>query len=422
MKNRILAILTILSVLASATPALAARSHRSRPAVRDSSESRRLVTEGVAALRAQRFTQAVSLFENATRADSSSAEAFYRLGGAYYQRAFQRGTPEKADRDDAQAAVDAYQTAIALDSSLESVSSPYLLHHGMGLCLQALGRTEEALDAYKKATAAAPGNPMPNLYAAALRYSMRDFDRSQANLELSARRALKLKAYPALAKLVRGNEIFSAMMSAPQNRTVLDLYDQVQAGVISEDEAHGRLSGTVEYRDALRDVPTSADRPAALDAPRVDPRVQDALDRANGQYGAQRFREAVDSYQEALDADARKGTLDAVQRSVVYEKIGSAYRQLGLAGEAIRVLENAVAELPQNSAAYYQLSLCYAISGRLALSLSALNRSLENAASVAELRQTMLLARTDNELEPIRDLPKFREILKTHTGKLSAKR
>jgi|GEM_PF-2380671 tetratricopeptide (TPR) repeat protein len=420
-----LVLLSIASILA-ALPATAAgtRTSKGSSSVQsaDARQSATLLEQGALALKSHQFSQAVTLFEQATRADSSSSEAFFRLGNSYYQRGFQRGTPEKADKNDAQNAVDALQSALTLDPKLRRVSDPYLLNLDMGLCLQALGRNEQALDSYKKASAAAQKNPMPELYTALLRAKMRDFERSSSSLESGVRRARRIDAYPALAKLVRRDGIFSSLLSVPQNKTVLDLYDAVQSGTLTEDEAHGRLIGTVEYRDSLRDIPSSEDRPSSLDSRRVNDRVQSAVDRGHGAYKAQRFREAIDAYTEALAKDERKGTLDAVQRSIVRERLGSSYRQLGMTAESAKTLENAVEEAPQASGAYYQLAMTYAVSGRLSLSLSALNKALENAATVPDLRQTLLLARADSELEPLRDLPRFRDILRDHSQKLTAKK
>ncbi|HAH06785.1 MAG TPA: hypothetical protein DCM05_09715 [Elusimicrobia bacterium] len=379
-----------------------------------------LLEQGSQALRQQQYSQAIAVFEKATRADSSSAEAFFKLGDAYYQRAFQRGTPDKADKDDAQNATEAYEAALALDPDLKAVTNPYLLHHGLALSQQALGRYDEALSNFRKATQISPRNPMPNLYAAALRWRMQDFEMSSANLEVSVQRARKARMYPALAKLVRTNALFTDLLAAPKNQVILESYDAVAAGTLDEREARARIEGASSYRDSLTNERSR--RPAALEAPQVDPKVQEALDRANGQYQAQLFHEAIASYDEALDIDSRKGTLDSIQRTLVYSKMGASYRQQGLAPEAIRLLERAVEEVPQNSEAYYELALSYSVSGRLALAMSALSKAFDNAATLADQRKTLLLARTDSELEPLRDLPKFQELIKSRAKKLSARK
>lgn len=379
-----------------------------------------LLEQGSQALRQQQVSQAIGLFEKATRTDSSSAEAFFKLGDAYYQRAFQSGTPDKADKDDAQNAAEAYEAALALDPALKTVSNPYLLHHGLALCQQALGRYDEALTNFRKATQVSPSNPMPNLYAAALRWRMKDYEMSSANLEVSVQRARKARMYPALAKLVRTNALFADLLSAPKNQVLLESYDAVAAGTLDEREARARIEGAASYRDSLTNERSL--RRAAVEAPQVDAKVQEALDRANGQYQAQLFHEAIASYDEALDLDSRRGTLDSIQRTLVYSRMGASYRQQGLAPEAIRLLERAVEEVPQNSEAYYELALCYSVSGRLALAMSALTKAFDNAATLADQRKTLLLARTDSELEPLRDLPKFQELIKSRAKKLSARK
>jgi tetratricopeptide (TPR) repeat protein len=420
MKRTITPLLAALIATAALSPSEAARTKgRTSSKAVGSAEAKALIAKGSAAVRENQFSQAIAVLEQATRCDSSSSEAFFRLADAYYRRAFQRGTPEKADRDDAQNAVDAFQTAVSLDSELKGISDPYLLYHGFGLSLQALGRNDEALSAFRSATLASPKNPMPNLYAAALRFQMGDFPMSSMNLEASIKRARSRGVYPALSKLVRTDPLFSGLLAVPKNLALLNAFDSVQAGTLTEGEAGERLAYASQFRDSVRDVPSSAgSRPPSMDAAQsADPQVQEALDLADNHFQSLRFSEAIEEYQKALDLDARKGTLDASAKSLALERLGASYRQLGLASEAVRILERAVSELPQNGQAYYQLSLSYAAAGKLASSLGALNKSLENAATPADLRKTLILARTDSELDPLRDQPRFGEILRNHSAR-----
>jgi tetratricopeptide (TPR) repeat protein len=152
--------------------------------------------------------------------------------------------------------------------------------------------------------------------------------------------------------------------------------------------------------------------------PMQDPEILRQIDAGHLSYHAQTYRDAIESYQAALNADAKKNTLDAVQKSLVYERMGSAYRHLGLSGEALRVLERSVTELPQNSSAYYEMALCYAAGGQLGTSLTYLNKALENSTSQAQLKRTLMMAKTDTELEAARDMERYEAIINTHSAKV----
>ena len=230
--------------------------------------------------------------------------------------------------------------------------------------------------------------------------------------------------YPQLAKMVKENAMFQDLLTLPQNKLIIDVYDSVQDGTLTEAEAKERIRGFTPYRDALIDMPSRSPRfskPTERADPR-DPEVRKFVEEADRAFEHGRYRQAVSAYQDALGADARRGSLDEVNKSRVLEKIGESYRKMGLASEAVRVLRHAVSTMPNNSGAHYQLALCYAMEGELGNSLSALNKALDTASTVPQMRQTLLLARTDAELEGLRDLPKYQEIIKSHSVKFSAMR
>ncbi|MFH1724703.1 MAG: tetratricopeptide repeat protein [Elusimicrobiota bacterium] len=394
-------LLTIMLMLATAVPALAGQAER-------------LVERGVREMNSEEYAGAIKLFERAIRADAGSVEAFFQLGYAHYQRAFLRGSAEKADKEDARRAVEAFETALALEPRLGSLEEPFLLYHSLAQCHEALGRYKPALNAIGKAARASPRNPMPHLYAARLRHKMKNPDMASANLRVSVRRARRVDAYPHLARLIRSDSLFSGLLEIPQNEVILDAYEAVEAGALTEDEAEERIRGFDSLRDSIRDVPTETIS-EALDAPLKDPRVVERLEAADSAYRSQRYREAIDYYDAALMADERKGTLDGRAKARIYERIAASYRHVGLAGEAIDVLEDALTKLPASSSAYYELALCHSLDGRLSDALSYLEKSLKNAYTREQLRKTLLLARTDDEFEPLWDLPRFQQILTSYS-------
>ncbi|MBI5595871.1 MAG: tetratricopeptide repeat protein [Elusimicrobia bacterium] len=385
----------------------------------------KVLAQGRQAERAQQYSRAITIYERATRIDSSSAEAFLHLGNAYFSRAFVHGNGS-VDKDDAQGAVDAYETALGLDPKLASVSNPYTLYHGLSQCHEALGNYGKALASLKGAAKSNPDNPMPHLYGARIRTKLGETDKASANLYWSARRALKLNMYPQLSKLVRTDPMFAGLMGQPRSKVIMESFDAVSRGSLTEEQAKERIraAGTAEdLRDAVRDVPTlSTSRPRSMDIPAVDEAVMARIEDGHRAYEAGAFSDAAAAYHAAVTADKTRGSMDTVMRSLVYERLGSAYRHLGHAGEASRVLSKAVESLPNNSSAHYELALCLAIGGRPGDSLSALNRALDTAATMPQLRKTLIMAKTDPELASIRDLPRFKLIVESHSRKLSARR
>lgn len=366
-------------------------------------------------LKARRYSKAIALLDAAVKADPGSAELFFRLGDARYQKAFRKG-PEKADKKAAADAVSAYEKGLSLDKDKSKDS--YVVYHGLALCYEALNKPAAALEAWRKAAKISPSNPIPYLYAASLRYRMGDSDLSASNLAAGIRRARKINAYPAIARLIRSDAAFSGLLSSPGNQAVLDVYDAVHAGKLREEEAP---RAPADLRDSLRDIPAEAMRepPAAME---LDPRVSQPLSQADYAFQQQKFRAAIDAYKEVLSADKKKGTLDTARKSLIYERIGSSYRQLGLVGEAVRFLEKAVAKMPENSSAHFQLSLSYAAGGKLGSALDSLEDSLKNAATPADLRTILLSARTEPDFQALRVLPEFTRTLSAHSQRLSAKR
>lgn len=387
-------------------------------------KARELVVEGVRSLKALQYNGAISVFQKAIKADAGSAEAFYWLGTAYYQRAFQTGTPDKADAEDSAQAVDALQTAASFDPSMRSIPDPYLLFHSLAQSQEALGRYEESAGNMKMAMKASPNNPMPPLYAAELRYRMRDMKRSAENLHMSVQKARRTNSYRSLAKLIRSHPQFSSLLLVPQNQAILSIYDQVEAGTLTEAQAKEQVEERANYRDSLKDSvkdPSLESRQRIAESPLIDPKVYESMNKANDDFRFRRYRQAIIAYQQALMDDRERGTLDGAAKAVIYENIGSSYRQLGAVAEAVRSLERAAIENPTSSNAYYQMALAYSTAGQFNRAINALDQALKNARTVPELRKTLLMAKTDLELEPVRDLPAFQRILAPHQTRLQAR-
>lgn len=362
---------------------------------------------GLDALEHREYGAAIASFQKAAKIRSDAA-SYFLLGYAHYQRGFQSGAPETADKSDAMETVNAYMMAIAIDPSLSSVNHPHKLYHSLALSYETLGSYEKAVDAYRNAVAADPRNPMLPLYAARLRHKMGELDKSAANFKVALSRARENGQERDLVAQVKSNALFAIMM---ENPAVASQIGAPQPKAISIAEP-GEL---VAMRDSVRDT-----TPAERRVPQIraeDKAVTEALGRANDEFKFRRYRAAIEAYQDALTNNSNSGTMAPSQIAFVYERVGTCYNKLGLAPEAIRFLRKAVQDQPMNSAAHYQLALAYSVTGHFQDSIKALKESFKSAPSNGELRKMMLLAKTDSELEPVRDLPTFQGMIAEYSDR-----
>ena len=164
-------------------------------------------------------------------------------------------------------------------------------------------------------------------------------------------------------------------------------------------------------RDALASMRPDESRARVIAAAAPDPRVQQWLEEADGDFKFRKYRRAAMEYQQVLKLDGTRGSLGAAERGRIHQNIGVGYRMLGLTMEAVQSLERSAQEMPDSSATYYQLALALSTQGQFTSSLHALELALQHAHSNSDLRMTLLLAKTDSELEPLRDLPGYQRLL-----------
>jgi len=379
-----------------------------------------LVDAGLASLARKDYTAAIDDFTRAVRSKGSSAD-YFLLGYAYYQRGFLTGDPDTADKQDAVEAINAYTTAQALDPKLRGVTEPYKLYHSLGLCYEALGNYDKAIDAYRKAFTAAPNNAMLPLYAARLRFRMNDTKKAANNLDLALKKAKERGQLKGLLSMLEKDPLFSVMLTSDESLAVAKRYDPraraPETAVVASAAGTPMAQATGVMRDSIKNAgPAANDRYAALR--RQDRDVLDALSAANDQLKFRKYREAVNGYNDALALNRKSGILNPTEVAFIYEKIGTAYNKLGLSDTAIQALRRCVEQAPMDTAAHYQLSLAYAVLGRYQDSVHALSDALKSAPTTAELRRFTLLAKTDSELEGVRDLPAFKAVLDENRSRL----
>lgn len=384
--------------------------------------SRQFLAQGLRQSQRGRHAAAVAKLRKAAELDGSSAAVFFHLGNAHYQMAFRSGKPGPGDMEDVREAESAFQTAMALDPALASLESPYLLYHELALCYQALEKYGEALSMFDRAMRVAPSNPMPAVYTARLYHGMGDPSKSAASLEIGIQRARRVGNFHSLKQLLRSNPGFSLLTQAPENRAVLDAYDQVEQGLLTEAQAREKLEDAAEYRDSLRNASPSELRKKALQVPRQSSRLLARINEGDMNLKFRSFQAAIAEYQAALEEDGGNEALDPALKSRVLRNMGVAYRHLGQASEAVKVLGEVLRDPQLGASAYYQLALVYSVTGRYTHAINALDRSLREAPNQQELRQTMLLAKTDPELDPIRDRPEFQKMLEPYSRRMKSAR
>lgn len=377
--------------------------------------SQELIRMGLSSLDARDYVGAIAAFKQATRLDKNDSGAFFLLGYAHYQKGFQGGAPSSASRQDAVETIAAYTTALALDPRLSKVSAPYKLYHSMALSYEALESNDKAVECYRKAFEAAPHNPMLPLYAARLRLRMGETAKAASNLALSFRTASAQDKQAAIVKILKTDPNFSTMMAEPSLKKIAAQYD---AGV--DLAASAKTAPDADLRDSVRSAPDA--RRQIIEAPQQDPAVMKLLTAADDEYNFRRFRDAIDAYNATLRENQRTGTLSVTQLSMVYERMGTAYNKLGNSAAAIRALQYSLQQMPFNASANYQLALAYSVAGKFTQSLRALSEALKNAPSEGERRKLMLLAKTDSELDPLRDLPGFHGMMSEYSERLQASR
>jgi tetratricopeptide (TPR) repeat protein len=448
-----IAVAIIALLLAPGAQAKARKTVAKRHAV-SAGQTSALVSAGLESLERKEYSAAIASFSKAARAKGDGG-TYFLLGYAYYQRGFMAGDPDRADKQDAVETVNAYSTALALDPTLSQVTQPYKLYHSMAMSYESLGSYEKAVDAYKKAFQAAPHNPMLPLYAARLRYRMNDMKKSAANLDLALSMAKKEGKAKALVNLVETDPKFSMMLANDAHLAALRKYDPsasasaapasaptASPAAFAQTAGYGiafaapnpaptvaasaqtavalRDTNPAGIRDSVRGTAPSDDRAGALRAQDKD--VLDALAAANDEFKFRNYRPAINGYNDALALNVGSGILNPTQAAFINERIGTAYNKLGQSAEAIHALRQCVQMAPMDSAAHYQLALAYAVLGRYQESIHAVGETLNSAPSTGELKKYMLLAKTDSELEGVRDLPAFKATLDEHRSRALAVR
>ncbi len=407
----------LLAALLLTPTAAQAKSHKkaskAKPSV-NAAEAKALVKAGLSQLEDKNYDAAISNFSKATKEGSDSA-AYFLLGYAHYQRGFRAGAPETADKEDAMQTINAYAMAVTLDPELQSVSEPYRLYHSLALSYEAVKSYDKAIESYKMAFSAAPENPLLPLYASRLRYRMGDVAKSASNLALSLKKAKAVNKDKALVKMVKTNPLFSTILGSQENQDVLRQFEGGKEVSVAQVFTAGE-----EVRDSVRSVPSDSRAQMMAGAlPAAHPAVMEQLASADEQFRFRRYSAAIDLYNEAIKLDERAASMSPTQLSVVYERMGTSYNKMGNSAQAVRSLQRSLQQMPGNAAAHYQIALAYAVAGKSSESVRALSETFNSAPSAGELKRYILLAKTDIELDAVRDNQGYTSLISQYADRLA---
>jgi tetratricopeptide (TPR) repeat protein len=385
------------AVLLAAPPASAAPA---RP------EVKALLKKGLAAMERRDFASAIKTFSKASALGPDS-RALFLLGYAHSQRGSQRASASAADKRDALEAVSAYSQALAIDPELKVIADKSRFYRSLAWGHETSGSFEAAADAYRSALAAAPKNPMIGLQLARVYSRLGDPVRAAESLQASLDAARELGQETLILNTVRRNPKYSSMLAYPDVAAVV--VDETASSGVLVAQAAGVSRGE-ELRDAVRDPGPALSRGLAS-MPLPDPAVTGAVSQGDENFKFRQYRGAINAYEAAARLDSRTQTLSPTQRAILYERLGTAYNRLGLTLEAVLPLQRSLQAAPQNPAAHYQLALAYSVSGRFKEALRALDAAFRCAPSKGEMRRYMILAKSDLELEPLRDMGSFNSLL-----------
>ena len=379
-------------------PAGAAVKTAKKASPKTNPEVQRLMSEGLGDLQRGEYSAAITALNTAVR-KQGSVSTYFLLGWAHYQRGFKQGSVETADRDDAQSAIDAYGMAVSIDPKLKDLPDASRLYFSLALCDEAVEANDKALEAYKSALRLAPNKALIPLHAARLRLKMKDEDKAMSNLTMAMDKARKAGKETALLTAVQRDPSFAPIMANQAMRRMLGVAAPAKNTMVASNmDVRGE-----EMRDSVRDTPR-------VSAPAQDPAVLDKIAQGDVEFKFRRYQNAVAFYDEALSMNTKRLTLSADQVAGLYEKIGTSYNKVGSAQQAIPSLQKALQQNPMNSGAHYQIALAYAMDGQTGASLHALKECFGSTGNPTELRRYVLLAKTDVELEAVRDLPGFTQV------------
>jgi tetratricopeptide (TPR) repeat protein len=288
-----------------------------------------------------RYPEAETSFKKLIALDPGSAEARADLGELYLVGLKK---PKPAE--------EAYRAAIARDAK-------YLRAYlGLAGALAAQRRIDDAVAVYRQAEALAPTDPTPPHSLARLYASQAKFDLALAELD----KAIKIDPKFLPAHLERGD----LLLAKNDIDGAIAAYRAGAATVKEPAILYFRMG--VAFQGAQR---WSDAENAYLEAVKHEPRMFGAYN--NLAFMAASRKERLN---DAL-AWANKAIEISPKTSTLYDTLGWVYRARGELDLAVKALERAIADTPQQPNFRYHLGVVYAEQGKKKEAIAALQKALE---------------------------------------------
>jgi len=314
--------------------------------------------------------------------------------------------------------------------------------------LENAGRPAAAIRKIRRAIRADRHDPFLYLHASRLRLKMGDRERSAGNLHYAIRRARREGSYARLAEEVRSKAEYALIFASRKNRNILELYDSVEKGEMTEAQARRRILTPDDLRDALAGLagagaeafqtPVSAPSTEAgvddmavreaienaiADLPEQPSvvcatsgcgreRLNDAIARGDRAFEEGRYEDAAGNYELALTISELGSDLDARKRARIFKRVGVCMRRMGLLDESVKLLLVATKVLPHSSSAAYELAATYALLGEDKKAVGQLKKVFKKANRTGRVDRLVTHLRADLDFETLMNYSRYEKLVK----------
>jgi tetratricopeptide (TPR) repeat protein len=309
------------------------------------------------------------------------------------------------------------------------------------------GHLDAAMKQLRLAIRLDRSDPEPFLQATRVRHKMGDREKAAGNLYFAVQRARRAGEYAAFAERVRTDEDYKGVLGDSGNSRVLDLFDAVDGGLMTEADAKARLRKPEPLRDALAGI---AGPSAALRAP-VTPipsqllppggktvrkplrtpaettticakgcsktRLDDLLSRAELSFGEGRYEDAAAQFELSLTLAELGDGMTEQRRGKTFERIGVSLRRMGLVRESITPLKAATRYLKGGTSAELQLAASYSKLGDERRSLKMLRRVFKKATAARASDVMVARIQADPEFSAITGSPRYEDLVARYRGR-----
>ncbi len=317
--------------------------------------------------------------------------------------------------------------------------------------LENAGRPKAAIRKISRAIRADRQAPAFYLHASRLRIKMGDWERSAGNLHYAIRRARREGAYAGMAEEVRSKGEYALILTSGKNRNILELYDAVEKGEMTEAEARRRILTPDDMRDALAglagadaealQIPVLAPSEAVEDVAAIEAddnaieelpeqiqvvcatggcareRLKAAIARGDQAFVEKRYEDAAANYELALTISELGSDLDAQKRARLFKRVGVCMRRMGLLDESVKLLAVAIKALPNSSSAAYELAATYTLLGEDKKAVGQLKKVFKKAERAGRVERLVAHMKADPDFETLMDSTRYSKLVEKFTAR-----